>query len=157
VKTIIQITVGIIMFFMVVCTAMAMDINVLDAVSVLMNKEKVHSLLGTPDEIDEIKGIKVELYRLKNMNPMVGAVCIYGGNRQLVGQAFIFQGEMLMEAADRLKKNGFNIIEEKEGAIRLLGKDDDAGHPLAVNINMDNGLTVITAFEKTFYDRRIKE
>jgi hypothetical protein len=158
VKRIIQTTAGIVIFFIVVCTARAIDINALDNVSVLMNKSKVHSLLGTPDEIDELSGdLKVELYRVNKMAPMVGAGCIYGESRQLVGQAFVFQGEMGNDAADRLKKNGFVLTEEKEGAFRLLGKDDDTGRPLMIHIIHDNGLTVIMTFEKHFYDRRIKE
>lgn len=157
-KTIIQITYGTAMFFMVACTAMALDINALDGVSVLMNKSKVHSLLGMPDEIDELKGdIKVELYKVNKMDPMVGASCIYMGNQQLVGQAFVFQGEMGKEAADRLKKNGFNITEEKEGFFRFLGKDDDTGRPIVVHIILNSGMTVIMTFEKDFYDKRIKE
>ncbi|MCX5813701.1 MAG: hypothetical protein NT178_14315 [Proteobacteria bacterium] len=157
-KILIQITVGMVVLFMVVCTAMAIDIDTLDRVSVLMSKSKVHSLLGTPDEIDELKGdLKVEVYRVNNMDPMVGAGCIYEKDQQLVGQSFVFQGEMGKEAADRLKKNGFIITEEKEGTFRLLGKDDDTGNPLMVHIILNNGLTVIMTFEKDFYDRRIKE
>ena len=157
-KTVIQISAGLVMFFMVVCTATAIDINALDMVSVLMNKSKVHSILGTPDEIDELKGdLKVELYRINNAVPLVGAGCIYGENQQLVGQAFVFQGEMGKEAADKLKKNGFTITEEKKGAFRLLGKDDDTGHPVMVHIVLNNNLTVIMTFEKDFYDRRVKE
>lgn len=157
-KTIIQITLGMVILFIVVCTARAIDINALDNVSVLMSKSKVHSLLGTPDEIDGLRGdLKVELYRVDKMGPMVGAGCIYVENHQLVGQAFVFKGEMGKEAADRLKKNGFTIMEEKEGAFRLLGKDDDTGRPLMVHIILNNGLTVLMSFEKDFYDRSIKE
>jgi hypothetical protein len=158
VKTIIKITFGTVMFFMVVFTAMAIDIDSLDRVSVLMNKSKVHSLLGMPDEVDELRGdLKVELYRVNKMDPMVGAGFIYWEGQKLVGQAFVFEGEMGREAADRLKKNGFIITEEKDGTFRLLGKDDDTGYPVMVHIILNNGLTVVMTFEKDFYDRRIKE
>ncbi len=61
------------------------------------------------------------------------------------------------EAAEHLKKLGFTVMEEHGGTLRLLGKDDDTGQPIVVNIALNNGLTVITTFEKGFYDRRVKQ
>ncbi|MEI6154614.1 MAG: hypothetical protein WCQ90_11060 [Deltaproteobacteria bacterium] len=63
---------------------------------------------------------------------------------------------MSREAAERLKKHGFIVMEEKETAFRLLGKDDDTGQPLVVSITLNNGLTIVTTFEKGFYDRLVK-
>lgn len=137
--------------------AMAFNIDALDRVNVLMTKSQVISLLGTPDQTDELRGgLKVEIYNLKNMAPMVGTGCIYEDDTRLAGQTFIFQGEMGKEAAERLKILGFVVTEEKEGMFRLLGKDDDTGQPLMVHIGHSDGLTVVTTFEKGFYDRRVK-
>jgi hypothetical protein len=57
------------------------------------------------------------------------------------------------EAAERLIKLGFSVMEDSEGSFRLIGKDDDTGQPLVANISLNNGMTVIMTFEKGFYDR----
>ncbi|MCX5815559.1 MAG: hypothetical protein NTX75_04860 [Proteobacteria bacterium] len=156
-KEITKIIIGIMMVCLLAGTTMAVDINALDQVSVLMTKSKVLSLLGMPDDVGEAgNGLEVDIYRVNNISPMVGAGCIYEDNQRLAGQAFIFQGEMGKEAAERLKKHGFTVTEEKEGAFRLLGKDDDTGQPLVAYITLNNGMTVIMTFEKDFYDRRVK-
>ncbi len=121
-----------------------------------MPKSKVHSLLGNPDDIMDVgNGLKAEIYNLKNMEPMLGAGCIYE-DQQLIGQAFIFHGAMNEETAERLKKHGFTIIEKKDAAFRLLGKDDDTGRPLIVHITNEKDMTIVMTFEKEFYDRQIK-
>jgi hypothetical protein len=153
-----NIIIGIIMIFMLANTAIAVDINALDRVSVLMTKPNVLSLLGAPDNVIDVgSGLKADIYKLNNMEPMVGAGCIYEDDQRLAGQTFIFQGEMDKEAAEHLKKLGFTVMEEHGGTLRLLGKDDDTGQPIVVNIALNNGLTVITTFEKGFYDRRVKQ
>ena len=136
-------------------TAAAFDIATLDRVSVLMPKSQVISLLGKPDQVDIMRGLKVEVYNVTNLNPMVSTGCIYDGD-SLKGQAFVFQGEMTKAAADRMKTLGFVLSEEKEGTYRLLGKDDDTGRPIMVHILPDKGLTVVMIFEKDFYDRQVK-
>lgn len=156
-RQITKIIIGIMMVCLFAGTTMAVDINALDQVSVLMSKSKVISLLGMPDDVGEVgSGLKVDIYRVSNVDSMVGAGCIYEDNQRLAGQAFIFQGEMGKEAAERLKKHGFIVTEEKGGAFRLLGKDDDTGQPLVVSITLNNGLTIVMTFEKGFYDRRVK-
>jgi len=57
------------------------------------------------------------------------------------------------EAAERLTKHGFVVLESTDGAYRYAGKDDDFGHPLVAQITNYNGMTVIMTFEKGFYDR----
>lgn len=139
-------------------TVVAIDIITLDQVSVLMSKAKVLSILGAPDYVGEAGGgLKVDIYRVSNAEPMIAAGCIYEDNRSLAGQAFIFQGEMGREAAERLKKHGFVVMEEKEGAFRLFGKDDDTGQPLVAHITLSSGMTVVMTFEKGFYDKFIKQ
>ncbi len=134
----------------------AIDIKALDDISVLMTRSAVHALLGSPDEVMDVgSGLKAEVYNLKNLEPMLGAGCIYE-NQLLIGQAFIFHGTMNEEAAERLKKHGFTIIEKKDAAFRLLGKDDDTGHPIIVHITNEKDTTVVMTFEKDFYDRQIK-
>jgi hypothetical protein len=156
-KQMTKIIIGIVMVCLFAGTTMAVDINALDQVSVLMTKSKVLSILGMPDDVGEAgNGLEMDIYRVNDMSPMVGAGCIYEDNQRLAGQAFIFQGEMGREAAERLKKHGFIVTEEKGGTFRLLGKDDDTGQPLVVNITLNNGLTIVMTFEKGFYDRRVK-
>ena len=67
---------------------------------------------------------------------------------------FLFRGEMGRDASARMQQLGFVVTEVKEDTFRLLGKDDDTGHPLVVHIGHSNGLTVVTTFSKDFYDRR---
>ncbi len=146
--------IGILLVSMFAGTAMAIEIDTLDKVSVLMPQSKVHSLLGTPDEVIKLgNGLTADIYKVTKAEPLIGAGCIYQDNRQLAGQAFIFQGLVNKEAAERLVKHGFSVTEETEGAYRLIGKDDDSGLPLVAQIALNNGMTVIMTFEKGFYDR----
>ncbi len=76
-KQIMNIIIGIIMIFMLANTAIAVDINALDRVSVLMTKPNVLSLLGAPDKVIDVgSGLKADIYKLNNMEPMVGAVAV---------------------------------------------------------------------------------
>ena len=157
-KEITNIIIGIMMVCLFAGTTMAVDINALDQVSVLMTKSKVLSLLGMPDDVGKAgNGLEMDIYRVNDMSPMIGAGCIYEDNQRLAGQAFIFQGEMDKETAERLKKHGFVVMEEKKGTLSLLGKDDDNRQAIVVNIALNNGLTIVTTFEKGFYDRRVKQ
>lgn len=148
---------GIVVLFLFSGTAAALDIESLDKVNVMMTKSKVISILGKPDLLDQMKGgLNIEIYNVKNLDPMVSTGCIYENDEHLAGQAFIFHGEMSREAAARLKQLGFAVTEEKAGAYRLLGKDDDTGQPLVVYIFSEKGLTVVMTFEREFYERRVK-
>ena len=153
-KSINTILIGILLTGMLSGTATAIDINALDKVSVLMTQSKVHSHLGTPHEVIELgNGLKAEIYKNTKTESMVGAGCIYLNDGQLVGQAFVFQGIVNKEAAERLIKHGFVVRENTEGVLRYAGKDDDFGHPLVAHITNYHGMTVIMTFEKGFYDR----
>jgi len=133
-------------------TAMAIDIETLDKISVHMPKAQVLALLGDPEEVLELgNGLSAEIYKVSNAEPMIGAGCIYQNNSQLAGQAFVFEGQLHKEAAERLVKHGFRVIEEIEGTYRLAGKDDDTGKPLVAQVALDNGMTVIMTFEKDFH------
>ncbi|MRR53410.1 MAG: hypothetical protein EG822_02720 [Deltaproteobacteria bacterium] len=135
-------------------TVHAIDIETLDKISVHMPKAKVHALLGAPEEVLELgNGLTAEIYKVSNAEPMIGAGCIYQDNRQLAGQAFVFEGLLHKEAAERLVKHGFRVIEEIEGTYRLAGKDDDTGKPLVAQVALDNGMTVIMTFEKDFHEQ----
>ena len=135
----------------------AFDLDALDRVAVSMPKSTVLLLLGKPDEEGELKdGLEVDIYKANDMSPMIGTGCIYGDNRHLAGQSFIFQGEMGKQAVERLQLDGFTLTEEKGDTFRMLGKDDDTGQPLVAQIIQGAGLTVVMTFEKGFYDRRVK-
>jgi len=145
----------IITIIMVSGTAMALGLAALDMVSVRMTRAEVIALLGTPDHTDTILGgLQVEVYKVDNADPLVGTGCIYDDEGRLAGQTFIFRGEMSRDASARMQQLGFVVTEVKEDTFRLLGKDDDTGHPLVVHIGHSNGLTVVTTFSKDFYDRR---
>jgi hypothetical protein len=137
--------------------APAVDIAALDRVSILMSKSEVLAILGPPHEINELRaGLKAEIYRLSDADPMVGAGCIYDKEQVLRGQAYLFSGSVGKESADRIKEAGFTVMEEKEGTFRLLGKDDDTGRPMVVYIFEAHGLTTVMTFEKDFYDQQVK-
>jgi len=137
--------------------AMAFGIATLDKVSVHMTRAQVIALLGTPDQMDKTDGgLQVEVYKVKDADPLVGAGCIYDDDGRLAGQTFIFRGEMSRDASARLQRLGFVVTEAKEDTFRLLGKDDDTGRPLVVHIGHSDGLTVVTTFAKDFYDRQVK-
>ena len=135
----------------------AFDLDALDRVAVSMPKSTVLLLLGKPDEEGELKdGLELDIYKANDMSPMIGTGCIYGDNRHLAGQSFIFQGEMGKQAVERLQLDGFTLTAEKGDTFRMLGKDDDTGQPLVAQIIQGAGLTVVMTFEKGFYDRRVK-
>lgn len=151
----ILLTVIIALFFPAV--ALSWDIHTLDKVHVLMTRSQVVSLLGVPEQIAELKdGLQVEIYRISDASPLVGTGCLYDNGGLLTGQTYLFQGEMGREAAAKLKTLGFSVLEERGDYFRFLGKDDDTGHPLVVQIGHENGLTVVSTFEKDFYDRRLR-
>lgn len=146
--------IGLLVISMFAGTALAIDIETLDKINVHMPKEKVHALLGAPEEVLDLgKRLTAEIYKVSNAEPMIGAGCIYQDNRQLTGQAFVFDGLLHKEAAERLVKHGFRVIEEIEGTYRLAGKDDDTGKPLVAHVALDNGMTVIMTFEKDFHEQ----
>jgi len=137
--------------------ALAVDIAALDRVSVLMEKAQVVSLLGNPDEVTGAEhGLQAEIYGVEGMAPLVGTGCIYQDGRLLVGQSFLFQGELDKVVADRLMHLGFTMQEDPAGGFRLLGKDDDTGSPLVAHVTRRNGMTIVTTFEKGFYDRMVR-
>lgn len=137
--------------------ALAVDVDTLDRVNVRMTRAQVISLLGNPDQVGETgNGLQTEIYRVDGMDPLVGTGCIYEDGRTLAGQSFVFRGEMDTVVAARLGKLGFAVLEGPAGAIRLTGKDDDTGHPLVAHISHQHGMTVVTTFEKGFYDRMVR-
>ncbi len=139
-------------------TTWAVDLEALDRVSILMTKAKVLSLLGPPDEVGDIgHNLKADIYKLPdNMAPMVGAGCVYDDQQILAATAFIFQGDVGKESANRIKEAGFTFTGDKDGAARLSGKDDDTGQPVVVTVVTGGGLTTVITFEKGFYDRNVK-
>lgn len=148
---------GIIMVVMSHGSSIAFDMTSLDRVAVSMPKSSVLLLLGKPDEEAEIKGgLKVDIYKANDISSMIGTGCIYGDNQHLAGQSFIFQGEMGKLAVEKLQQNGFTLTEEKDDTFRMLGKDDDTGQPLVVQIFQGGDLTVVMTFEMEFYDRHVK-
>jgi hypothetical protein len=156
-KKIASIIFAVVTFFLVTNITMAFDIKTLDAVSVLMPKAKVLSMLGAPDEIGNLgKGLKTEIYKVSKMDPMVGTGCIYDDDQYLKGQAFIFKGNMGKKAVEAIEKCGFVILEKKENFSLLSGKDDDTGLPIMVTVLEDGGMTTVIIFEKNFYDQRVK-
>jgi hypothetical protein len=151
-----------ILLFFMATTAMAVDVATLDQVSVLMSKEKVLSILGTPDEKGTVSmGLTAEIYKLTDTpgsdpHPMLGASCVYDNDQILRAQAFIFDGRVARQSAARMKEIGFSLAEENEYSFRFLGKDDDSGLPIVVTISEQEGITTIMIFEKEFYDRILK-
>ena len=139
-------------------TAWAVDLAALDRVSILMPKSKVLSILGPPDDVGDIgHKLKADIYRVPaDMAPMVGAGCVYDEKQILAATAFIFEGDVGKESANRIKEAGFTYIGEKDGARRLAGKDDDTGIPVVVTVVENGGLTTVITFEKGFYDRNVK-
>ena len=58
---------------------------------------------------------------------------------------------------ERLIKNGYTLLEAKESSKILTGKDDDTGLPLMAFVFENSGMTVVMTFEKSFYDRKIRQ
>ena len=126
---------GMIMIVASYGSSTAFDLPSLDRVAVLMPKSTVLLLLGKPDEVGELKdGLEVDIYKAIDMSPMMGTGCVYGDDKCLAGQSFVFQGEMARQAVERLQQDGFTLTEEKGDTFQMLGKDDDTGRPLVVRI-----------------------
>ncbi len=144
-----------ILLFAPAATAFAADLAALDRVSVLMPKTQVVSILGAPDEVTRMGRLKIELYHVTGASPLLSAGYIYENEAILAAHAFIFQGNLASQTADRLKKDGFTLLDERGTAYRLAGKDDDTGRPVVVTIDVDNDLTTVVTFEKGFYERNV--
>lgn len=130
----------------------------LDRVAVLMPKAKVLELLGKPDELATLQGgLRAELYRTPALAPLIGAGCIYDAKDQLAAQALMFEGNVAAECRANLAACGFTLLEEGQGQVRMLGKDDDTGTPLVATLRHEGGVTTLMTFEKAFHDRtRVK-
>jgi len=156
-KKIASILLAVTTFFLVTSISLAFDIKTLDRISVLMPKAKVLAILGQPDEIGKLgNGLKADIYKVSQMDPMLGTGCIYDDDQYLKGQAFIFKGNIGKQAAEQIKECGFMLLEKKENFFLLSGKDDDTGQPIMVTVVEDGGLTTVVTFEKGFYDQRVK-
>ena len=140
--------------FAAASASFAADLKSIDRTSVLMTKNQIAAILGTPDTITDIGGLKVELYLVPSGEPLVGVGYIYEDGRFVAGHTFIFTGNVAAQTAARMKTIGFTSLEEKGDYFRLAGKDDDTGRPIVVTIGQLNDLTTVTTFEKGFYERR---
>ncbi len=153
-KTASKILFTVLFVFAAASASFAADLKSIDRTSVLMTKTQVTAILGAPDTVTDMGGLKVELYMVPGGEPLVGVGYIYEDDRSLAGHAFIFTGNVAAQTAARMETIGFTSIEEKGDFFRLAGKDDDTGRPIVITIGRINDLTTVTTFEKGFYDRR---
>jgi len=131
---------------------LAADLQALDRVSVHMDRSTVRDVLGPPDAEGRLAiGLDADIYDLKGLGPLIGNGCVYSEQDRLVGQAFVFQGDLAAATTDRLRQNGFIRVEERPGAILLSGKDDDTGRPILVSVSESGGFTTVVTFEREFY------
>ncbi len=138
--------------------AMAISIESIDKVSVMMPRSTVLNIMGDPDEVGKLGfGLTADIYGLKGPDPLVGTGCIYDENQILAGQVFVFSGTIATETAGQIKMAGFTVLENRDDSFRFAGKDDDTGQPLVVVVKESEGLTIVMTFEKSFYERRIKD
>ena len=153
----------VILFFLISTTVMAVDISALDRVSVLMPKQKVISILGPPDERGKISiGLEADIYKVAGApkakaSSLLGAGLVYDANNILKGQALMFDGMVARQSAEHMKSIGLTLVDEKNNSFQLLGKDDDSGLPIVVNVFEQDGMTTIMTFEKEFYDKMSKK
>ena len=142
------------LWLLIASTGVAADLEALDRVSVNMDRSQVRALLGPPDAESVLSiGLEADVYNLEGLEPLVGKGCVYSKEDRLVGQAFVFDGSVARITAERLEKIGFHRVEEKAGAVLLIGKDDDTGHPIVVSVSEKDGLTTVVTLEKAFYDQ----
>lgn len=132
------------------------DLESLDRVHVLMPRARVLELLGPPHEQGTLKGgLQAEVYRFPEEEPLVGIACVYSPEGLLTSQALHFRGDLVVPCRTHLIACGFLVLEERSGAVRLQGRDDDTGRPLVATIAHEAGITTVMTFEKDFYDRTI--
>ncbi len=147
-------------FVLIFCAAgtmFAADIASLDKVSIFMPKSKVLSILGASQETLVLAGdLKIEVYPVESVLPLVHSGCIYDKDGILMGQSFVFQGHTAGSIADRLKKHGFTPLPQKGGSLRFAGVDDDTKQPLVAVIAENDHLTTVTTFEKAFYESHVQ-
>lgn len=137
--------------------ASAADLASLDWISVLMPKQEVLAILGKPDKMTDMGGIRVELYLVHDAAPLVSAGLFYEKAQLLAGTSLIFKGDVAAQTIARMKTLGFDVREAKGDYARLIGKDDDTGQPIVVTISRLDELTTVTTFEKGFYERRANQ
>ncbi|WP_028320792.1 hypothetical protein [Desulfatiglans anilini] len=144
-----------VLFFASVAAKAAVDISDIDRVSVSMSRSEVCSILGEPDEISQMGELKIELYHVTGASPLMSAGYIYEDEAMLGGHAFVFHGDLKDQSARLLREAGFTLLDPKGDLDHLEGKDDDTGRPVVIAIDVNDGLTTITAFEKGFYERKV--
>ncbi len=149
-----KILLTVLLVFAAASASFAADLKSIDRTSVLMTKNQVTAIMGAPDTVTDMGGLKVELYLVPGGEPLVGVGYIYEDDRYVAGHTFIFTGDVAVQTAARMKAIGFTILEEKGDYFRLAGRDDDTGRPIVVTIGRINDLTTVTTFEKGFYERR---
>ncbi len=156
-KSITAVVLGMMMILGTGRIAPAFDLPALDRVTVQMAQTEVHAILGRPHQVSEVEdGLELNLYRSSSLEPMLGTGCIFGHDERLVGQSFVFEGELGRQTVERLQEIGFTLTDQQGDAFRLVGQDDDTGRPLIVHILQTNGLTIVMTFDKDFYERRGK-
>ena len=141
-------------WFVVAGNCVAADLDALDRVSVNMDRSTVRAILGPPDAESELSiGLEADVYQLEGLGPLIGKGCVYSKEERLVGQAFVFEGSLTYATVERLKTNGFTIVEDKPGAVLMAGEDDDTARPILVSVSESGGLTTVVTFEKEFYQK----
>lgn len=140
-----------------VSCAYAVDIAALGRVSVLMQKSEVLKLLGEPDKVADMDDLTVDMYMVQDAAHFVSAGYFYENSLVLAGYSYVFRSNIAIQAVNRMKSRGFDVLDKKRDYIRLAGKDIDTGRPIIVTITDMDYLTTITVFEKGFYERRANQ
>ena len=108
----------------------ALDLATLDKISVMMSRDQVRFIAGTPDEVAALApDLALETWKMTGTPGMVAAGGVFDARAVLIAQAFVFAGETGDVAMDSLRKFGFRVIAGADGVTRLYGPDDDTGRP----------------------------
>src|SRR5512133_236487 len=99
-KPAINILLTVLFVFTTASASSAADLKAIDRTSVLMTKPQIMAILGTPDTVTDMGGLKVELYLVPGGDHLAGVGYIYEDDR-VAGHAFIFTGNVAAQTAAR--------------------------------------------------------
>lgn len=142
--------------FVIASPACALDLPTLDKVSVMMSRDQVRAIAGTPVSAAALApDLTLETWNMTGAPGMLAAGGIFDARGALIAEAFVFSGDTGYVAMDSLRAFGFKVVTGPDGVTRLYGPDDDTGRPLVVIIDERPDATVVFAYEQKEYEKRL--
>lgn len=136
-------------------TAQAVDLAAVDKVSVMMPREQVEALLGKAnDSRKNALDLLLETYAVANAAPLSRVGFVYDERQILVGQSYVFDGDVVATVHAQLLDSGFTLLSAGQMTRRFSGFDDDTRLPVVAVVEAHPEVTTLTVFYRPFHDAR---